>query len=91
MTMKLHKEVDHKNSESITNFTSFFNQRNRHIGEKMFPMLRSTSIRRFLHHITRPDTSGQVGNTVPDNSGQVELQCQIYMARWSYSARYIAI
>ena len=24
MTMKLHKEVDHKNSESITNFTSFF-------------------------------------------------------------------
>ena len=24
MTMKLHKEVDHKNYESSTNFTSFF-------------------------------------------------------------------
>ena len=50
MTMKLHKEVYHKNSESITNFTSFFNRRNQLIGEKMFPMLRSTSSRRFLHH-----------------------------------------
>ena len=48
MTMKLHKEVDHKNSESITNFTSFFNRRIRLIGEKMFPMLRSTSIRQFV-------------------------------------------
>ena len=36
MTMKLHKEVDRKNSESITNFTSFLNRRNRLIGEKMF-------------------------------------------------------
>ena len=49
-TMKLHKEVDHKNSELITNCTSFFNQRNRLIGEKMFATLRSTSSRRFLHH-----------------------------------------
>ena len=46
ITMKLHKEVDHKNSESITNFTFFFNRWNRLIGEKM---LRSTSIRRYLH------------------------------------------
>ena len=50
MPMKLHREVDHKNFESITNFTSFFNRRNRLIGEKMLPMLRSTSSRQFLHH-----------------------------------------
>ena len=49
MTMKLHKEVDHKNYESSTNFTSFFNRRNRPIGEKMFPIIRSTSSTRFLH------------------------------------------
>ena len=29
MTMKLHKEVNHKNCESSANFTSFFNRRNR--------------------------------------------------------------
>ena len=50
MTMKLHKEVDHKKSESITNFTSFFNRRNQLIREKMFPVLRITPIRRFLNH-----------------------------------------
>ena len=54
MTMKLHKEVDHKNYESSTNFTSFFNRRNRPIGEKMFPIVRSTSSTRFLHPITDP-------------------------------------
>ena len=59
MTMKLHKEVDHKNYESSTNFTSFFNRRNRPIGEKMFPIVRSTSITRFLH-----TSWGTVGTSV---------------------------
>ena len=43
LLVKLHKEVDHKN------VTSFFNRLNQLIGEKMFPILRSTSIRQFLH------------------------------------------
>ena len=55
MTMKLHKEVDHKNYEMSTNCTSFFNRRNQPIGEKMFPIVRSTSITRFLH-TTNSDT-----------------------------------
>ena len=49
MTMKLHKEVDHKNSELVTNLTFFFNRRNQLIREKMFPALRSMSSRQFLH------------------------------------------
>ena len=54
MTLKLHKEVDHKNSESITNFTFFFNRWNQFIGEKMVPTLWSPSSRRFLHPIRPP-------------------------------------
>ena len=66
MTMKIHKEVDHKNSELITNFTSFFDRRNRLIAEKMFPMLRSTSIWRFLHPSGVPVINGATPSSFLD-------------------------